>query len=79
MKAYYTLFLLLTGCGITVHTDDVHVAPIHVTFDINMEAAQQYCKNKCGGDPVCSTACFNEFLAVLSAASGAYPTPTPHP
>ena len=80
MKYLTLLVLLLSGCGVTVHSDPVKVNPIEVvvTTAINYSEAKNYCSNQCGGNQACTTSCYDQFLAVL-AASSVEPVPTPIP
>jgi len=84
MKYLLLLTFTFSGCGVTIHSDPVKVDPIQVQVSttINYSLAQEYCSNQCAGNQACTTSCYDQFLAVLAAASSepiATPTPSPTP
>lgn len=71
---YLSLLALLTGCGVTVHSDPVQVNPITVNHvvTVNLDSVTNYCTASCvsNQDPIhCSQNCYDTFLTILNAAT----------
>lgn len=64
MKAGYTLFLLLAGCGIHVTSDPVKV---NHNVNINFEQILLYCDNICVNSPVpsCVDDCYQHYIQLI--------------
>lgn len=81
----YLIFMMFTGCGVTLHSDPIKVNPIVVTVtpNINLQAVMSYCANTCNSqstDPAvrssCTQDCYSTFNNILSQA-WVQPSPTP--
>lgn len=73
--------LLITGCGLTLHSDPVKVNPIVVTHNINLNTSVLYsyfyavCEaDNVNGTPeevkLCTDTKYNDFLSAYTAATG---------
>lgn len=67
----YLVLLLLSSCGVTVHTDPVQVNPIQVNVNFDLNPIEDYCKTECTKlytDPNDKTSCSNDCIAAIIAS-----------
>lgn len=75
----YFILLILSGCGVTLHSDPIKVDPIIITATVNLSQVENYCNESCVGSAVanCATNCYTNFINAYAAGTAATPTPTP--
>ena len=76
---YLMSLILLSGCGVTVHSDPIKINPIVVqgSLSINFAQVMSYCVTDCTkktpNDPgeisKCSTDCYNQFFQIFNYAN----------
>ena len=70
MKYLFILLLLVSGCGITIHSDPIKVDPIIVSYQVNLSMIDSYCENQCINNVdinICKRECINNILVILGA------------
>lgn len=80
MKYLITIsILMLSACGITLHSDAIKVDPITLTVKYTIDTSQitSFCTLECNNDSTCISKCYQDLMNTVVGAFNPTPSPTP--